>query len=480
MDECIQDAIEIVDGARQHKCELEGKRDQLNNAISQVVYTSTCARTDIHAHFKQLKQKAIEAIDQRASELISEVNSVEEQSLGPLQDCVVLMQDGIEEASTVVSAGEDILNSDVQGDILLKQIKKFISSSNCTTLNSVPEIPSVTEVPSLAVIFNTSLLQELINGLSIEGSISQHAPVQISELYALPGAISAKWDESMNDSRSSDFDREMADQNTVFWLQSCVGRVPNTTQLPKTNERREKSKLNFKDQYVGSKHGFIVRDLLPNTIYTFRVCMSLDSQSDVKNRKWSPWSVYQEKMTTMPPLTWLCTQENKFYSVSSDKKVMTKLHKGEVALYSNASQHVVGYPLVFKIESEGKGRGKSDCICICTKVDPNSTCLHLKDGTFSLCIDGSVWINGNQAKLRFPTLHRGMKISIFINKGAPEMGKSCINKSKSCKDACYRVCISLHDQEGIFDWYPFKNSPYIHSLHFSSIFKYSGWKIAIL
>jgi len=479
----LQNAIEIVDGARQYKYELECKTKQLSNAICQVQYTSSCAQSKVKDHFKELKCRIIQEIQERESYLIHALNELEEDSLLPLNDSLLFIQEGINEASEVLIAGECILSADVNDETSKKQVRKFISSSQSTNLSNMPEIPSVNEIPSLAAVFDEDLMNELIQKISIEGTLRKHAPVQIHTLWALPGAIRVDWERKESNGAvevSTGASRIKNDTEYLYRLQCCIGRalapLQADTSAPESNEDK-KNKPKFEDVYVGSNYHFTVRNLSPN-IYTFRVSSCI-SDSGPEDKRWSQWSVYQEKMVTIPSLTWdRSILDANFYSLAANGKIFTKTHKGKTAIFSTKTKNMVGYPVVFEILSEGKARDMSDCFSICSKVNLEATALHLKDGSFALCLDGSVWMNGSEANLKFPSLRRGMKISVLLTDQFKE--KASFYKGRQNKDIRYRVCISVLDQEGIFDWYPFRSTVYTECLHFASIFKYSGWKISIL
>ena len=461
MDQAIGDAIEIVDSAREHKCELEGRRQQLLSSIDQITSTATRTKKEVNLYFSSLEQQIINVILSRKKIIIEEVSNIEVEALNPLKDCLVLIDEGIEESSFVIESGEKLLNHDFESNTDIKKVKTFIASTTNLSLDSVPEVPLPVEVPSISISFNPQLLSSLAAAINCEGKVCQQSPVQITSLDPIPGGLIASWSNIDEHTHKTD------DQKYIYKLQSYHGKL-------KSNEKSKTEQLellNFKDEYLGSNFSCVVRNLLSNSIYTFRVCRCAYHPND-EAQQWSPWSVYQEKMTTMPGYTWSQSKDNEAYLVLDKNKVATRKSSLGGALYSSVSL-LIGFPITFKIEMEGKSRGKNDCIVICTKRDPDATGFHTKDGTFCVMSNGHVWVNGTCTQTQFAKFSRGTILSFELT----EIFK--ISEAKS-KVTTYQAMITMGDHEAVFNWNPSKGFFNPQNLYFAIFFQSPGWRISIV
>jgi len=463
METSIENAIETVDSARQHKCELEGRRNQLKAAICQVENTSACAKHDVKTYFSLMQQKLVAAIQARQKSLIDEICEIEENALNPLKDCQVLVEEGIEESSAVVLSGENLLNFDLESESGLSKVKKFIALTSNLSLDSVPEVPLAIEVPSISVSFNYELVSSFVEDINLDGQVCRQSPVQITDLEAIPGGIVVSW---------SDVDEKDDQETYLYKLQCFHGKLSiNDCTTKLTNEKNA-----FRDEYIGPNISFVVRNLVSNSIYTFRVSRCIYSECDASVKQWSPWSVLQEKMTVMPGFTWGPPKDDETYALSEKNKVATKKSAVGSALYSEISSFLVGYPISLKVEVEGKTRNKNDCFALCTKRDHEATVIHTKEGTLCIMNDGHVWVNGSCSQTKFSKIARGTIMTFQLS--------HCDEKSqetKKCKTTVYRAVVTIGEHEAVFDWTPSKMSTFsAQNLAFGLFLQASGWKVTII
>lgn len=478
MDQNIQDAIETVDSARQHKCELEGRQNQLNSAISQVEITAEITRKEIQQYFNDLQQKVHNEIQTRIKVLLDEVNLIEQQSIDPLKDCNVVIKESIDEAAVVVSAGDDLLNQDLDSKACEKQVKKFISMAESLPLDSLPEVPTVTEVPSISVIFDEGFTQTIQKAIQLEGTISKQSPVQIADMQPRPGGIIISWND-VDDEIISEL--KETGHRVLYKVQCCLGKVSKTTIKGKVG----KDHNTFKDEYIGPETACTVRNLSPNTVYTFRVCRCVfrDTNNLVEAKHWSPWSIYQEKMTPMTGFRWASLKDSEAFAITEKFKTASKKNGYGKVLYSDASDHIIGFPVTLKIESEGKTRNKTDCIALCTKRDPDATGLHTKEGTLCLMADGHVYVNGTLGSTKFASFSRGIFITFKLENVAEIEGESRSgSKTKNSRPTTLRVSVVVGEREAVFDWHPLRSlTPCTsHNLAFALMFTAAGWKVSFV
>ena len=463
MEMLIENAIETVDSARQHKCELEGRRNQLKADMYQVESSSACAKHDVEAYFSAMQQKLIAAIQARRKLLLDVISDIEQNALDPLKDCQVLVEDGIEEATAVVNSGENLLNIDLESESGLSKVKKFIASTSNLSLDSVPEVPLAIEVPSISVSFTNELVSSLIEAIQLDGQVCRQSPVQITNLEAIPGGIVVSW---------SDIDEKDDQESFLYKLQYFHGKI-------NTNDCKVKysiEKNGFKDEYIGPDLSYVVRNLVSNTIYTFRVSRCLYSEDEALGKQWSPWSVHQEKMTVMPGLTWAAPKDDGAYTLTERNKAASKKNAFGTALYSEVSLFLVGYPISLKVELEGKTRNKNDCFALCTKHDSEATVIHTKDGTLCIMNDGHVWVNGTCSQTKFAKITRGTVITFHLT--------NCEDKpqeAKKCKVTVYRAAVTIGEHEAVFDWIPSKTGTFNpQNLALAVFLQASGWKVSII
>nr|CAB3233872.1 class I cytokine receptor like factor 3 [Phallusia mammillata] len=473
MEQNVQDAIETVDSAREHKCELEGRQNQLNAAISQVETTAEITRKEIQQYFAELQQKVTQEIQTRVKVLLEEVNQIEQNSIDPLRDCNVVIKESIDEASAVVTAGDNLLNQDIDSEACEKQLKKFVSMADSLPLDSLPEVPTVTEVPSISVIFDEGFVQTIQKAIRLEGTISKQSPVQIIDMQPRPGGIIVKWNDIDDDVIS---ELKETGHKLLYKVQCCLGRVS------KTSIKGKRDMNTFREEYIGPETVCTVRNLSPNTVYTFRVCRCIfqESNGQVEAKQWSPWSIYQEKMTTMSGFRWATLKDSDSFAITEKFKTASKKNGFGKVLYSDVSDNLIGFPVTLKIEAEGKTRNKTDCIALCTKRDPDATGLHTKEGTLCLMADGHVYVNGTLGSTKFSSFSRGIFVTFKLEK--VDEGENQSVKSKMTKPTTFRVSVVVGEREAVFDWHPFKSlTPCSsHNLAVALMFSASGWKISFI
>lgn len=479
MDEVVRNAIETIDSARQHKCELEGRLRQLESCLSQVSITSERSRKAVQSYFADMQKKITNVIKLKSKGLIDKINEIEKEALEPLKECKVILNDGILEATSVIKSGENLLHQDdVHSENNIKKLNKFKNMTDSLSLDSVPEVPSLTEVACVSFhLDNSNITDDICSSLKSDGEISKQAPVQITELEPRPGAMVVSWDEI-----DGDVSVDWADKgNTVLYkLQYCQGKI---------NLMNDSSNVEFfRDAYVGESLKHTVKKLLPNTVYTFRVGHCLVERGEKSSDpRWSPWSVYQDGITTMPGYEWTCFNESEAYSLQDRGRVALKKNNSSQILYSKLGGYVIGYPIAFRIENEGKSNSLGDGFALIAKLDQSSYSI-VRDGTLCVAADGRIFINGTESKTKFANFCRNMCVrfvanEIQLDRDLTEMKSGKRSKGKS--SVTLRVSITVMDKEVVFDWKIPSSAIVMNSsskscLNFAATFKSPNWKFSVI
>ncbi|XP_078482524.1 class I cytokine receptor like factor 3 [Ciona intestinalis] len=462
MYEGVQEAIETVDSARQHKCELESREKHLKTAVCQVRATAEYSRKEIENHFESMNKEIACKIDLRKKLLLHEVTLIENTALIPLNECQNFLQERISEAGALVSTGENILQCDYDNTSGKINFDSFISMAENLSLDSVPEVPLLSDVPSISFVFNEDFSSEICQALEHYGTVSKRSPVQISDLKPIPGGVVVTWsDNNLGGNENS---------HRIYKLQFCHGRVNLPLQLKNTNE------TNFKDSYVGPDLMYSVKNLCSNSIYTFRVCQCSVMVNSDTIKQCSPWSVCQEKMTTMDPFLWSNSSDSVSYTLSDKGRSAIKKNSLDKVLYSARSSHIIGYSINFKIDTEGKSYHTNDCLALTVRRDADACSLHMKSGTLCLMADGHVWVNGTKSATRFSRFCRGSVVAFDVGHIPSTEFGSIGNKIKQL-----RVSITVGEHCAVFDWHPVKSATQLHSqdFAFAMLFHTSGWKVSI-
>ncbi|XP_051888921.1 cytokine receptor-like factor 3 [Pristis pectinata] len=428
--ELLKEAKESIEAAKNYKGELEQRLQGLNQARNQINGSAVETRDALQRHFKELKASVIKLLDERLILLLQEVDKVEEESIKPLDDCQKLIEHGVNTAEELLREGEVAVLCGTAEEKLGNFTKKALQIQ----LDSLPEVPSLVEVPCLSVQLDESFLGFVKDRISTHGAIASRPPVQIEELTERPGGILVRW--------CKDDDDFVAQE---YRLQFC-----------------KSSASNFEDVYVGPDTEFVVLHIDTNVGYTFRVCARGEGRME-----WSPWSIPQTGHTTLSAHEWIVGCEG--FSLSSRRDMALRNDSPTCGvLYSKEPTYTSGQTLTFRMEAAGLP-DKRDSIGVC--VEPQNGCESLqRDKAVCISSNGAVFVNGKEMTNQLPCVSTGSSVTFDME--VVSFG-SAFNDATSFK---LRVIISSGNREVVFDW--LLDQP-CEALYFGCSFVYPGWKVLV-
>ncbi|OXB77036.1 UNVERIFIED_CONTAM: hypothetical protein H355_014858 [Colinus virginianus] len=502
----LQEARESIEAARSYRRELQQRLRGLQQARQQIRESAALTRDALEQHFNDLKGTLKKLLDERLVSLLQEVDTIEQESIKPLDECQKLIEHGVSTADDLLREGESAICGDVEQHN--EKLCSFTTKALHIQLDSLPEVPSLVDVPCLSAQLDDCLLTILRNQIFRHGTVASRPPVQLEEFVEKPGAILVRWCKV-----DDDF-------------------VPQDYRL----QYRKSTASHFEDVYVGSETEFIVLHIDPNVDYQFRVCARGDGRQE-----WSPWSVPQIGHTTLVPHgsslgevhasvfcfcsvfeEWTAGLEG--YSLSSRRNIALRNDSQSCGvLYSKAPTYFCGQTLTFRqVLSEQLLFGASAvqcsfCALLYLSCDPRliqtkqqkapvprvslgsdvtflpgrietvgqpdrrdslGVCVEQQNGYDSLqrdkavCIstNGAVFVNGKEMTNQLPAVTSGSTVTFdmeVVQLGPP---------STEGGNFKLRVTISSNNREVVFDWVL---DQCCVSLYFGCSFLYPGWKVLV-
>ncbi|XP_029635398.1 cytokine receptor-like factor 3 isoform X1 [Octopus sinensis] len=415
--ELQQNVEEIIDFAKQQQTELHGLLVALQEAKDQITSSGAKSRNQLNKHFESLKTELNAALDNRLSELLCQVDKIEQTSLPPLDECKDLINQGICKVNRIIEEGKLILDSSsVDGE----KVSTFRKNSDSLNLNSVPAIPSLSEVACISVDTAGSNKDKLLEYASKEMKVISKAPVQIADVVERPGALLVKWSET-----EEDFDA------TEFCLQYASGVI-------KSNED---TCVPFHNAYLGANSLCLVKHLQTNHPYSFRTRCRADPDT-----AWSVWSVPTVASTTLPHYEW--NADNPAYMTTNENQTATKCCDGDsVVLYSCGCLYTACQSITFRVlaagdSCPGDGVGLSINKSFCNTLR--------RPGAAYVTVDGEVYVDGQEMKNKLP--YWGKSSSVTFDTEVLSNGK-------------VRVTIQVEEKEVTFDWNVPLTEPYLQTLN---------------
>ncbi|XP_046361558.2 cytokine receptor-like factor 3 [Haliotis rufescens] len=449
--ELLHSVVEILDSAHQHRYQLSELLASLGELKHQVQQSADNSRNKLKAHFDELKTVLNEALEARLSTLTQEIDSIEETAMTPLGQCEEMIQQGIDNAASVMEEGSLLLKNDPESN--LAGIIKFKDNPHTKGLSSLPEIPCRSAVPDITVELRGPLKEKICNMVRREGKVAASAPVQITDLIERPGGLIVHWSEVDDDV-----------DITEFCLQHAYGNI----------KYNDDANALWHTSYTGSDTQTIVKHLSTNKIYSFRICGRGDPKS-----AWSAWSLPTTGVTTVPHYQWNC--ESKAYSTSNEDKTATRITGSLTSvLYSGVPSISSGEQISFRILDSGE-KSFDDGVGVSWMDDDADTLRRLG----AVCVDtgGKVYVDGQEMKTKLSPIVKGSVLTI---------------KTEPLPNGKVRVSVEANDKEVTFDWKaeapqggaagfsatPMQGMPLsrqfsAHQLYFAMRFTHEDWKIAV-
>ncbi|XP_078081932.1 cytokine receptor-like factor 3 isoform X2 [Mustelus asterias] len=429
--ELLQEAKESIEAAKNYKGELEQRLQGLNQARKQITGSSVQTRDVLKHHFNELKAKLTKLLDERLVLLLQEVDKIEQESIKPLDDCQKLIEHGVNVAAELLREGEVAV---LCGTTEEEKLRNFTKKALQIQLDSLPEVPSLAEVPCLSAQLEENLLSFVKDRIFSYGAIASHPPVQIEELTERPGGILVRWCKDDEDFVTRE-----------YRLQFCKSTAGQ-----------------FDDVYIGPDTEFVVLHIDPNVNYTFRVCARREGRLE-----WSPWSIPQSGYTTLTAHEWITGCEG--FSLSSRRDMALRNDSpSSGVLYSKEPTYTSGQTLTFRMEAAGPP-DKRDSIGVC--VEPQNECDSLqRDKAVCISSNGAVFVNGKEMTNQLPCVSTGSSVTFDMEVVSLGLGFSDTASFK------LRVIISSGNREVVFDW--LLDQP-CEALYFGCSFVYPGWKVLV-
>ncbi|KFV83430.1 Cytokine receptor-like factor 3, partial [Struthio camelus australis] len=402
--------------------------------------SATLTRDVLEQHFNDLKGTLKKLLDERLMSLLQEVDTIEQESIKPLDECQKLIEHGVSTADDLLREGESAIHGDVGQEN--EKLCSFTKKALHIQLDSLPEVPSLVDVPCLSAQLDDCLFTILKNQIFRHGTVASRPPVQLEEFIEKPGGILVRWCKV-----DDDF-------------------IPQDYRL----QYRKSTASHFEDVYVGSETEFIVLHIDPNVDYQFRVCARGDGRQE-----WSPWSVPQIGHTTLVPHEWTTGLEG--YSLSSRRNIALRNDSQSCGvLYSKAPTYFCGQTLTFRqvlsgsllIETVGQP-DRRDSLGVCVEQQNGYDSLQ-RDKAVCISTNGAVFVNGKEMTNQLPAVTSGSTVTFDME--AVQLGPSS-NEGGNFK---LRVTISSNNREVVFDWVL---DQCCGSLYFGCSFSYPGWKVLV-
>uniref|UniRef100_A0A8D2F7R8 Cytokine receptor-like factor 3 n=1 Tax=Theropithecus gelada TaxID=9565 RepID=A0A8D2F7R8_THEGE len=308
----LQEARENVEAAQSYRRELGHRLEGLREARRQIKESASQTRDVLKQHFNDLKGTLGKLLDERLVTLLQEVDTIEQETIKPLDDCQKLIEHGVNTAEDLVREGEIAMLGGVGEEN--EKLWSFTKKASHIQLDSLPEVPLLVDVPCLSAQLDDSILNIVKDHIFKHGTVASRPPVQIEELIEKPGGIIVRWCKVDDDFTAQDYRLQ---------FRKCTSN-------------------HFEDVYVGSETEFIVLHIDPNVDYQFRVCARGDGRQE-----WSPWSVPQIGHSTLVPHEWTAGFEG--YSLSSRRNIALRNDsESSGVLYSRAPTYFCGQTLTFR------------------------------------------------------------------------------------------------------------------------------------
>ena len=101
----LQEARESVEAAQSYRRELSQRLQGLREARRQIKESASQTRDVLKQHFNDLKGTLAKLLDERLVTLLQEVDTIEQETIKPLDDCQKLIEHGVNTAEDLVQEG---------------------------------------------------------------------------------------------------------------------------------------------------------------------------------------------------------------------------------------------------------------------------------------------------------------------------------------------------------------------------------------
>ncbi|CAO2644455.1 Cytokine receptor-like factor 3 [Lemmus lemmus] len=187
----LQEARENVEAAQSYRRELGQRLQGLREAQRQIKESASQTRDVLKHHFSDLKGTLGKLLDERLVTLLQEVDTIEQETIKPLDDCQKLIEHGVNTADDLVREGEIAIHGGIEEHN--DKLWNFTKKASHIQLDSLPEVPLLVDVPCLSAQLDDSILNIVKDHIFKHGTVASRPPVQIEELIEKPGGIIVRW-----------------------------------------------------------------------------------------------------------------------------------------------------------------------------------------------------------------------------------------------------------------------------------------------
>lgn len=434
----LQEAKESIEAAQNYRSELQLRLHGLSQARKQVRGSSSQAREALRRHFAELQAGVARALGERLAVLLAQVDTIEQDSLHPLDDCQALIQQGVATADELLREGEVAIRCG-QGEKEDK-LGSFTRKALQIQLDSLPEVPVLVDVACVSAQLDGSLLQALRERCACHASVSAHPPVQILSLGERPGGVMVRWGKVDEDFAAQDY--------RLQFRRGASGQ--------------------YEDAYIGREAEFLVPHLDPHTQVLFRVCARGEGRTE-----WSPWSVPQAGYTTLAPHEWRPASEG--YILSSRRNMAMRNDSAPSrtpVLYSTAPTYFCGQTLTFKFSAAGQV-DRRDSLGVCVECESGEESLQ-RDQAVCISTNGAVFVNGKEMTNQLPAITVGSAVTFDME--VVNLLPVSNNNLSDGSNFKLRVTIGSGNREVVFDWLLDQG---VDCLFFGCSFTHPGWKLLV-
>ncbi|KAG0720756.1 Cytokine receptor-like factor 3 [Chionoecetes opilio] len=450
------DLVDAIANLQQHHHHLQQLSEQLEQATTQVRSSATDTKDAINATLDGLLASVHDAVTAKRQQLLDEVQEVgvcvslsvgvgmydfaatyhlnllqvEEEALGPLEQCGREVAGRLEEAGQRVAQGERLQHH--SGVMARDTVLRF--QEEAAAMTSLPEVPALCAVPSVSVDFpsDPSLEEEVRELVARAGRVSRMGPVQITNIVEQPGALLVSWEE---------VDEDVSDEGLEFSLEvSNTGAADHHSAV-------------FCRRYEGPDYSFLLRDMKAGEAYLLRVASRREGSA-----AFGPWSLVQTASTNISHFKW-SSGNGGGWSVVDAGRLAIKMSCDSEVLHSEAPLLKPGSGVLFKILRGGGGCSDEGLGLSCAPVTgPEHLLL---PGTLFLSAQGCVFLDGVSRVTRLPPIQDKSLVSFAVEK---------VSSTK------VRVYIESQEKQVTYEW-GVPNAQ--DGLYFVASFGEPRWKISV-
>uniref|UniRef100_UPI00358E8750 cytokine receptor-like factor 3 n=1 Tax=Myxine glutinosa TaxID=7769 RepID=UPI00358E8750 len=400
--------------ATSYRLQLQQRQAELAKAREQVESSANDARVVLKRHFGRLREELGRQLEARLAVLLVEVNNLERSACHPLDKCQELLQQKVDAVADLMTQGEAALQVHSSTTEKLLDLRDAAARVH---LGSLPEVPSLNDVPCLSANLPRHVIPGLELHLSTHGAVAAQPPVRIEDIVERPGALHLRWTKVDEDYPVDEYVVQCSEMLDGQQAQGSVGD-------------------NVSILYRGPKCEFTAVRLVCGTRYSFRAGIRC-SENDVDDDA-TVWSVPQVGSTSLPSHEWSVGHLGFTLNRQRDMALRNAITDASV-LYSRSASYHCGQSIAFRVECAGQSC-RMDSIGLCMELLPDTKTLR-RCGALCIGSSGAVFVNGKEMTNQLPPLAAGMTVTFETE---PVLGHG--------GDFRLRVSVACGEREVVSDW----------------------------